>query len=92
MSLIRWLLDDQPQNFTQPSDYEIKRLIDSAYCQGAKNEREAILGILDRLIPKFVKVNISVARRARAEIPERNGNYDAEANEAIKCENKDKMY
>jgi hypothetical protein len=66
MSLLTWLLDDKIDKNTQ-------LLIDKAYCEGAKNEREAILGILDRLIPNFVKVNTSVARQARAEILERAG-------------------
>jgi hypothetical protein len=64
MSLCKWILDDKPDLYTQ-------RLIDAAYVEGARREREAILGILDRLIPQFVQVNNSVARQARAEIAER---------------------
>ena len=69
MSLLDWLLDDKIDKNTQ-------KLIDAAYCEGAKREREAILGILDRLIPNFVKVNTSVARQARAEIAERSGHCE----------------
>jgi hypothetical protein len=50
---------------------ETQRLMDAAYIEGAKHEREAILGILDRLIPQFMSVNNSVARQAREEILER---------------------
>jgi len=50
------------------TDDETQRLMDAAYVEGAHNERQAILGILDRLIPQFVSVNNSVARQAREEI------------------------
>lgn len=52
---------------------ETQRLMDAAYVEGARHEREAILGILDRLLPEFIQVNNSVARQARAEIAERCG-------------------
>jgi hypothetical protein len=59
--IMAWLMDCS-------TDDEVQRLIDAAYCEGARREREAILGILDRLIPEFIQVNNSVARQARAEI------------------------
>ena len=62
--LLGWILSDCPTKEHADS-------LDAAYAEGARHEREAILGILDRLIPKFVRVNNSVARQARDEIARR---------------------
>ena len=67
--LLDWLLSDCPTKEHADS-------LDAAFAEGARREREAILGILDRLIPQFVQVNNSVARQARAEIFER-GHYES---------------
>jgi len=60
-AIMAWLMDCS-------TDDEVQRLIDAAYCEGARREREAILGILDRLIPEFNAVNTSLARQVRDQI------------------------
>jgi hypothetical protein len=66
--ILAWLCGDDP---TDKILNDINKLVDAAYIEGARREREEILDILDRLIPQYVAVNNSVARQAREEIASR---------------------
>jgi len=51
--------------------YDVSLLMDTAYAEGAKRERQEILDILDRLNVQYAEVYSSVARQAREEIAAR---------------------
>ena len=61
---IRWL-----DNVT-----EVERMLDAAYCDGAKQERAEIIEILDRLNHDFCEVHNCTCRQAREEIAARGNN------------------